>query len=298
MSEKGKHGRFAWHELMTTDTKAAIDYYGKVLKLGTMPFEHDPSYTMFTAEGVPVGGLMTLPEEAKAMGAPPHWLSYVTVTNVDDTVAKAKELGATVYVEPRDILNAGRFAVLADPQGATFAVHASSQPMPDTGDKIALGDVSWHELATTDWEAAWKFYEAIFGWEKTDAMDMGPGGTYQMFGFEGKSSGGMYNKPREMPAPPHWLPYATVKDTDATAKQVEKLGGKVLNGPMEVPGGGRIAQCMDPQGAAFAIYAEPAAVKPEPKPRAVRKPAKPVAKAAKRKAAKKKTKRVGRTKRR
>jgi hypothetical protein len=66
--------------------------------------------------------------------------------------------------------------------------------------------------------------------------------------------GGMFNKTPEMPAPPHWLYYVRVDDVDRVAGEVPKAGGTVLNGPMDVPGGDRIAQCMDPQGAAFAIH--------------------------------------------
>ncbi len=314
MSDQLQHGRFTWHDLMTTNVPAAIDYYAKVLGLGTMPFEHDPSYMMWTAGGVPIGGVMALPEEARAMGAPPHWLAYITVDDVDAAFAKAKELGAKSYVEPTSIPAGGKFAVLADPTGGTFGIYAHGGTPPPSGTPSL--DFSWHELATTDWQAAWKFYQELFGWEETDSMEMGPGNTYHMFGFAGKSMGGMYNKPPEMAAPPHWLTYADVTDATATADAVKRHGGQVFNGPMEVPGGGHIAQCADPQGAAFAVYAEPAAVAaPKPsKPRTVRKKRKATTAAKKRSAKKtarrkakkktvkrkaaKKTKRAGRKKRR
>jgi hypothetical protein len=132
-------------------------------------------------------------------------------------------------------------------------------------------------------------------------MEMDPGNTYHMFGLDGKSLGGMYNQSSEMPAPPHWLPYADVKDVEAIAMVVKELGGKVLNGPMDVPGGGQIAQCMDPQGAMFAAYQAPAKVTKTPTPaaraRTVRK--KTSARAAKKTVVKKKAvKKVGRKKRR
>ncbi len=249
-----KHGSFAWHDCMTTDVDAAIDYYGKVLGLGTAPFDAD--YQMWTAGGVPIGGVMKLPAEAEAMGAPPHWISYLNVDDVDATAAKAKSMDAKAYVEPTDIPGGGKYAVLADPQGATFGIHMHGDaPPPDAKPELEFG---WHELATTDWKAAWPFYQALCGWEETDTMDMGPAGTYHMYGLDGESMGGMYNKPPDMPAPPHWLPYAHIKDADAFAKTVTEHGGKVVNGPMEVPGGGRIVQATDPQGAAFAVY-EPGA---------------------------------------
>lgn len=302
-----KHGSFAWHDCMTLDVDAAIDYYGRVLGLGTAPFDAD--YIMWTAGGVPIGGVMKLPDEAQAMGAPPHWLSYMNVDSVDETTAKAKALGAKAYVEPTDIPGGGKFAVLADPQGATFGIHAYAEAPP--AEQTPELEFTWHELATTDWSAAWKFYQELFGWEETDSMDMGEGNLYHMFGFGGQSMGGMYNKPADMPAPPNWLPYADVKDADALAKTATDHGGKILNGPMEVPGGGRIVMIADPQGAAFAVYESPTAVaaqkpeekpesKAEPKARTVRKKATTVAarKRPVKKAAKKKTKRAGRKKRR
>jgi len=124
-------------------------------------------------------------------------------------------------------------------------------------DELAqLGEFSWRELATTDWEAAWAFYSELFGWQEADRMDMGEAGIYQMFHRGAQPLGGFYNRPPEMPVSA-WLNYVRVPDAFAAAKKVTELGGTVLNGPMEVPGGGFIAQCLDPQGAAFAVHSEP-----------------------------------------
>ena len=262
-------GRFVWHELNTADTAAGERFYRSITGWGILPFEQDPSYRMWTADDVPQGGLMVLPEAAKEMGAPPHWLSYIGVADVDATVRQASELGARTFVPPRDIPNAGRFSVLADPQGAVFAVYASAQSMgePETGPKP--GEFSWHELATTDGQAAWTFYQELFGWVKTEAMDS-PMGTYQMFGRNGFTYGGIYTKPKEMPVPPHWLPYIMIKSVDKVLASITAAGGKILNGPMDVPGGDRVVMCMDPQGAAFALHSKSAV--------AAKVPAKPTAK--------------------
>jgi hypothetical protein len=107
---------------------------------------------------------------------------------------------------------------------------------------------------TTDQTGAFTFYNTLFGWEKGEATDMGPMGIYQVFGRRGRSLGGMFNKPPQMPAPPHWMLYVRVPDVDKATERVKALGGKILNGPMDVPGGDRIVQCMDPQGAAFALH--------------------------------------------
>ncbi|MEQ1856707.1 MAG: VOC family protein, partial [Longimicrobiales bacterium] len=238
-------GRFVWHELNTTDPAAAERFYRSITGWGMMPFDQMPSYRMWTADGVPQGGLMLLPEQAKKMGAPPHWLSYVGVPDVDASVRLAASLGARTYVPPQDIPGAGRFAVLGDPQGAVFAVHSPGQQMGAPEEAPKVGEFSWHELATTDRHAAWSFYETLFGWKKLESMET-PMGPYQMFGRGSFMYGGIYTKPPEMPAPPHWLAYISVPSVDIASPKVTAQGGKILAGPMNVPGGDRIVMCMDP----------------------------------------------------
>lgn len=267
------HGRIGWHELMTTDRSAAVAFYGRLTNWRPAPFPEDPSYTLWMNGDTPVAGLMELPAEMRAQNVPPGWLTYILVADVEATVERARALGATVQVEPRGIPTVGRFAVLADPQEAAFGILQPEAPSGHDG-KATLGEFSWHELATTDWRAAWTFYQTLFAWDEEDEMDMGPMGIYKIFGRHGIQLGGIYNKPPEMPAPPHWLPYVKVPNADRTAATVKGTNGKVLNGPMDVPGGDRIAQCMDPQGAMFAVHSvaaeatapTPTAPKPVPRP--------------------------------
>jgi predicted enzyme related to lactoylglutathione lyase len=208
---------------------------------------------MFVNDKGPMGGILAMPDDAKAAGAPQHWLAYISTPDVDKTVARASERGAQVCVPSTD-LDVGRFAVLADPQGAGFAVYAPKQPGEDTAFAPAVGDASWHELLTTDYESALGFYGDLFGWEKTGSMDMGEAGTYQMYGRRGDTLGGMFNKNPDMPGSPHWLVYFKVGDVAERIGRITTLGGQILNGPLEVPGGDLIAQCLDPQGGVFAIH--------------------------------------------
>jgi predicted enzyme related to lactoylglutathione lyase len=196
---------------------------------------------------------MTLPDEAKKMGAPPHWMSNVQVANVDATVAAAKKAGARVYKEPSDIPKVGRFAVIADPQGASLSVFAPNQPMTPHDDS-KHGAFSWNELLTTEHESAFRFYADLFGWKRIEDHDLGAMGKYLIYGVDGKRLGGMFTKTKEMPMPPSWMYYVHVDDLEAAVGRAKSKGGKVLNGPMDVPGGDRIAQLMDPQGAAFALH--------------------------------------------
>jgi len=153
-----------------------------------------------------------------------------------------------------DIPEVGRFAVISDPQGAAIAIFTPKGDAPGHDGMPNVGEFSWHELTTTDHERAYAFYQKLFGWDQTDAVDMGDAGVYQMYGRGGVPLGGMWTKPADLPMPPNWLYYIRVPNADEAAERVKALGGQVLNGPMDVPGGDRIAQCMDPQGAAFAVH--------------------------------------------
>jgi predicted enzyme related to lactoylglutathione lyase len=279
MADETIRGQFIWHELLTTDTRAAAAFYPKVIPWRPQPYENSSDYTLWMSQdNSPRGGLMTLPQEAKAMGAPSNWLPYIGTPNVEATVRDAQRLGGRVYKEPIEAPKIGRWAVLADPQGAAFAVFTPAYE-PKLGGKPLIGDFSWHELMTTDYQAALRFYQALFGWEKAEAHDMGPMGIYQMYGLSGRALGGMFNRGSEQQIiPPHWLCYVQVTDAAQVVKQATAAGGKVTHGPSQVPGGSWIAQILDPQGAAFAVVSMPA--QPAKKPATPQKAAAPAGKAA------------------
>ncbi len=271
MSNAEVLGRFVWHELLTNDTAGAAAFYPKVLPWRTAPSSM-PGYTIWMAGQTQIGGLMALPAEAGA--TPPHWLIYVGTPNVDATCSQAQGLGARLIKPPGDIPNVGRFAVLSDPQGATFAVFTPGGG-PPPGAPPAQGGFSWHELATTDVAAALRFYGQLFGWTKGPGHDMGAMGVYQLFQHGGSQAGGMCNVQGPSTAP-SWLSYVQVADSGRAVAAAKAAGGRLLHGPMEVPGGSWIAMMMDPQGGAFAVQ-EPrraAAQKPvsPPKPAAAAKP--------------------------
>lgn len=251
-------GRFIWHELMTGDPEAATEFYRAVIGwdardagVGGM------SYTLLSAGGRDVAGLMALPAEAAAAGARPGWLGYVAVDDVDAMAARLRQQGGAVHRAPEDIPGIGRFAVVADPQGAVFALFqgAGDGEPPPPVPMGTPGHVGWNELMAADGAAAFDFYSGLFGWSKAEAHDMGPMGIYQLFGTpDGLPIGGMMTKPAEVPQPA-WGFYFATDAIDAAADRVKASGGQVLNGPAEVPGGAWILQCLDPQGAFFALVA-------------------------------------------
>ena len=300
MSNADIRGRFVWHELVTTDPEAAAAFYSKVVPWKTQD-SGMPSYTLWMAGKLQIGGLTGLPEDAVA-GTPPHWIVYVATPDVDATVVQAERLGGKVVKGATDIPNMGRFAVLTDPQGATFAVYTPPGPAPEGSEGSGgAGEFTWHELATTDYAAALSFYSELFGWEKGPGHDMGPVGIYQIINHHGAQVGGIYNAQGASTAP-HWLSYAHVADCAKATAAAKAAGARILNGPMEVPGGSWITQMEDPQGGGFAVVeqAKAAAAKPAAKkatrtkaaakadtPPAVSQPEPAAAKKAPRKVAKK-----------
>jgi len=251
-------GRPVWYELMTTNMEGAEAFYRNVVGWTTKPFEGaGQPYTMFNrSTDESVGGVMAKPDDMKA---PPFWAMYIGVPKLEETVNKIKKLGGRTHTDVMTIPNVGRLQLMEDPQGAVFDIiePSSTEQRPETAPEI--GEASWHELMTTDWRAAMKFYEDVFHWQPSEQMDMGPMGTYQMFNRGHGMIGGMMNKPPEMAnVPPYWQIYFRVPDINAAADRVKANGGKILNGPMEVPDGDWVLNAQDPQGAAFGLHAKKA----------------------------------------
>ena len=248
-------GRFCWYELLTTDPDAAPGFYAQVAGWGTAPWDGagGQPYTMWTNGETTIGGIMKLPEEVAGAGTPPHWLAHAATPDLEATIAKVKELGGRV-LNVIEVPEVGRFAIVQDPQGAIVSAYQPTGDAPGHDAPAAVGEFSWHELVTDGWEDAWSFYSQVFGWQEVDRMDMGDMGVYQMWGRGAQPVGGMMNRPADMPVSA-WMYYVRVPDVNAALEKVTALGGKVLNGPMEVPGGDMIAHCLDPQGAAFALHA-------------------------------------------
>jgi predicted enzyme related to lactoylglutathione lyase len=245
------HGRFAWYELITTDVAAAKAFYAHVVGWGVRDASTpELAYTFFSAGKAPVSGLMDLPEDARKMGATPRWMGYVRVDDVDVTADRIKRLGGAVYVPPTDS-NIGRISVVADPQTTTLAL---LKGLPDRKQPAELGKpghVGWHELLATDRDEAFAFYREIFGWQEADG-EIGRTDAYRLFSAGGQTIGGMLTK---LPAEPRpfWLHYFNIDDIDAATERVKTGGGRIFEGPFEVPGGYWIARCTDPQGAFFAL---------------------------------------------
>ena len=258
MTDFDKHvpGTFSWPELSTTDQKGGAAFYRALFgwDLNDVPMGPGETYSMFQMRGRDVAAAATLRPEQRAQGVPPHWGSYVTVANVDDTSKRAQELGGKALAPPFDVMDAGRMAVLQDPTGAVFQVW---QPNKHIGAKILNepGALCWTELATRDTKTAEQFYTGLFGWTPKHAAP-GAGMEYTEFSVSGTPSIGMLPMPEQVPAqvPAFWTPYFMVADVDASAAKATSLGGKLSMPATDIPNTGRFAVVSDPQGAMFAIY--------------------------------------------
>jgi predicted enzyme related to lactoylglutathione lyase len=177
------NGNFCWYELMTTDPVAAAAFYTNVVgwraEDSGLP---GMDYTIVRMDETGIGGIMAVPDEAAKAGARPCWLGYISVDDVDAMAARITAAGGSVKRAAADIAQVGRFAVVADPQGAVFIVfkaNATTEPAPVAPGTPGHG--GWHELHADDWEKVFPFYGELFGWAKSNAMDMGPMGVYQLF---------------------------------------------------------------------------------------------------------------------
>jgi len=247
MASADVQGKFLWHELVTNDPAAAGAFYGKVLGWTPQAWDKDPSYTVLLTPKGPVGGIMKPGADAHAGGSSAHWMSYIGSNSVEDTVAAAQRLGGRILKGASDIPGGGRYAVVADPQGAVFGIHT---PAASAAGGHATDAFTWHELTTSDHAAALRFYRELFGWEQLAVHDMGAMGPYVIFGRGGQQLGGMFSRSG---ASANWLAYVRVPSASKAAETAKAAGGKLINGPHQVPGGSWIAQLADPHGAAIAV---------------------------------------------
>lgn len=251
MPKNAAHGRIVWHDLTTTDIGAAKSFYTQITPWSTRPWEDVKHYEVWMLGDDSIGGVGT----SHVTGRGPQWLPVVCVYDVDATARQAESLGGRIVQPPKEVPYVGCWAVIDDPQGAPIGVFEPADVPPGHDGEARIGEFSWHELATGDYKAAAEFYRALFRWEKTSEYDMGESGIYYMFGQRGRVYGGIFNRTPEMP-PPNWLSYIRVADVKSVAEQVKSLGGRVMAGPMQVPGGDWVAVCVDPLGAGFALHAK------------------------------------------
>ena len=247
--------RFVWHDLMAPDVESAKRFYGELFG---WKFDADKAsgYVHIKAGEQHIGGMMKLDSK---MGAPPHWLPYVSVDSVDKAVERIGKHGGRVVMPKQDIPNTGSFAVAMDPKGAAFAPFHSARPEEEPHGRPGAYTFCWDELMTSDTDGAAKFYAAVFGWG-VEHMEMPGFGRYTLLKRPGvkddkgmeRNAGGIMKLPQGVPHP-FWLSYVAVQSCDQTVEKAKRLGATVTAPPMDIPDVGRFAVTLDPQKAAIAV---------------------------------------------
>ncbi len=255
-------GSFIWYELMTRDTTAAARFYGAVVGWAIADHFEQPGseldYRMIgRSDGGYNGGMLALTADMMEHGARPAWLGYLHVADLDAAVQAIEADGGRVLMTRRD-LPVGAIAMVADPMGTRFYVMTPIPPpgKPDAKSEVfdvsAAQHVRWNELASPDQLRAKRFYAKHFGFEFKESMPMGAMGNYDFIDHGGVRLGAIMQKPQEN-ANAAWLFYFGVPSITAAKAAIEAGGGKVTNGPHQVPGGDWILMAVDPQGAAFGV---------------------------------------------
>jgi uncharacterized protein len=237
-------GKFVWFELNTKDIDRAARFYGELFgwKL-TDASMNGHTYHMISNGEAPIGGFTALEN------GHPHWISYLSVDDVDSAVKRAEKNGGQVLKEAMDYPTVGRFALLADPQGGRFfAFKNEKEDAPDRETKA--GDWFWNELWTSDREKASTFYQESFGVKARDSEV--PNMQYTVLEAGGIPRAGVMTSP--VPGiPVNWLPYVRVEKVDELVKRAKKLGAEVMSEPQDIPSVGRFAILKDQDGAAIAV---------------------------------------------
>jgi predicted enzyme related to lactoylglutathione lyase len=246
---KYEAGTPCWVDLSSPDIEASKAFYAGLFgwEAVTSPVEEAGGYTMFLKDGKDVAAVSPIQGE----GQPTAWSTYVATDDADTTAKVIAAEGGTALAEPFDVMDVGRMGVFMDPQGGAFSIW---QPKLHRGAGLANepGAFAWNELHTRDTAGAEKFYSAVFGWN-TETSDFG-GMPYTELKVGDRTVAGMMPMEDQMPAeaPPYWLVYFAVEDTDAAVAKVQQLGGSVLAPAMDSPAG-RFAVVADGQGAAFGV---------------------------------------------
>jgi predicted enzyme related to lactoylglutathione lyase len=259
-----------WVDTSQPDPEAAVTFYRGLFGWefeDTMPPGSEGRYFVARLRGGDVAAVGSSPDAAPAAAA---WNTYIWVESADETAAKVREAGGRVLMEPFDVLDAGRMAMFADPEGAAFGVW---QPGSMKGAQVVNepGSVNFNGLHTRDAEAAKRFYGSVFGWgtltvsgaemwtlpgygDHLEEREPGLRERLAEFGAEPgfedvvASIDPISDDQGDVPA--HWSVTISVEDADAVAARAPELGGSVLIPPLDVPWA-RMTVIADPQGATF-----------------------------------------------
>lgn len=251
------HGKFVWHDLMTTDVPGAIRFYSALLgwEVKAIDMGKNGTYNLIFAGSRDIGGIVGMsPAECPT----PTWVGYATVDSVEAAVGRAQQHGGRVVMPGMDIENVGRAAMVSDPTGGSIMPFVYRSDRAAAADKDQNppqpGTFVWDELLTPDAARAKAFYTEVIGWG-TSEMEIGPGMTYTLFLRGEQQAGGLMQLPKEALPQARWVPYIAVADTDVTVQKALELGARVRVPATDMPNVGRFALLEDPSGTSFGVIA-------------------------------------------
>jgi predicted enzyme related to lactoylglutathione lyase len=253
--ERTKTGEFNWLDLSAEDFEAQSAFYAALFGWVRfdVPLAEGRVYGMFYKGDHRVAGISQLAPEVLAAGAPTAWNTYVATNDVDATVSRSLELGATIAMPPMDVTGSGRMAAIQDPSGGFVFFWKPDSP-EESINYYEPGTLAWNDLNTRDPQKAADFYTALLGWriEKRE-----PGGPmpYWVISVDGQGQGGIMPMPEMVPAevPSFWMPYFGSADLATDMVKATELGATVLVEPMGVEDTVLFAVLNDPRGATFAL---------------------------------------------
>ncbi len=231
-------GKFVWFELRGTNIERAQEFYGQLFGWNAFPLPMpNGTYHAFGNEQ-PIGGFTNGDAGAQ-------WRVYLSVEDVDATVAIAREAGATAE-DPHEVPGVGRMAGIDAPDGTSLTVmRAEHGDAPDTA-VTQIGEVSWTEAWSIDPAATKAFYNALVGYQAVPF-----GGNYEMFTLDEAIRAGLLAASPEMGS--RWMPYFQVESVSSTTAKAESVGARTLMPPSQMPGVGAFAVFADPDGAVFGV---------------------------------------------
>ncbi len=237
-------GRFVWRELITPALEQSRAFYSQLL--GWTPNAMDMGgmeYTVYNQGEAQVAGMMA----PMMPGVPPFWLDYITVEDVDASRLQVISLGGTAITEAMDIPNIGRFALVQDPEGATFSLFRGLNPGSTPDSEIPPNHTfCWSQLMSTNVDRVVSFYTKVFGWEAE------PMGEMVVFKRDGKGIASAMAAQMNMPS--HWMAYVAVENCDESTRKAEGLGASVFVPPTTMDGMGTFSVLADPGGAVVALW--------------------------------------------
>ena len=248
---RGARARFAWHELVSGDTRGEKALYASLFGWDVLPIEHELGVLdPIIHEDGNIGGFRSLRTGFESA----HWLPSVAVGDLDETIERVNALGGIVLTRRMEIPGVGDLSVIRDRQGASLGILEVTGAIPAPHRRATAGIFCWDELVCGDAEDAASFYGQLFGWGIRQAEDRDRSWVF----VDGDVLlGGVTTAPKGFALPPAWLPHVCAADLRAAVRRARALQFRIAVPRFELPNFGSIAMIRDRDGATLGIFEPP-----------------------------------------